>query len=916
MFLLSVLSVAFSFVFLSGSASCRAAGVADHYSLWLSDTSLVVRAETGEMVSMEFPATRPAICADGRNVKYPSVFPNIDLVIYRSPIYKNPIYRNDAGFEYDWRVAPFANASQIEVSFSGARYERIGPDGDLILGLVDGEVRHGRPVAYQEVDGGRRTVAAAFEIAGDGRVRFRLGRYNHSRPLVIDPALSFVTGIGGSGISVGIFRPYFYGDLASGMALDGSGNIYIAGLTYSQDFPLVNSFSLSFSAAPVLADYASCAPSFVAKLSPDGKTILYSTLLTGCSLSPPSIALDTSGNAYVAGSVENANPFVQVGGGTTTPSTDDAFLAKLSANGALAAAIVFGGSGISAATSIALGPDGKLNVTGTTSSTDFPVTPGALAGALSSSQDVFLMKLDPTLLTGNQLSSNAVLYSTYLGQGSSPIVVADATGNAYVAASTTSTAWVATPGVFQSHCWDASREGCADVIVTKVNPSASQFIYTTYLGGSLTDTIGGLAIDGSGDAYLTGTTNSFDFPTTSQNYFQGDAAQTAFAVKLSPDASHLVYGTLLGTGQTTGAAIAVDSSGNTWVGGGTNDTTFPIQSGIQQTLFNAVCFSYFDPSSMVPDGEYYCPQAGYLAELNPSGTALTWATYLGDGSVNSIVLDQSGDLFAAGGQLAMSSAAAAPSKNNSASVVKISLAGTSISNVFVDNAAGFQSGLPAAGGLASMFADIPVTGTVSATELPLPIELAGVTVSVDGIPAPILAVANSANSPHTQVNFQVPFEIGAGDQAHIVEVQYAGQSAFVVPQEAGPGIFTLPSGAGVIQHASDYSLVTDQNPVKPGETLIIYASGLGAVTTPVPTGSAATQADPVTPCNVPTISLGTVLYAGLTPGFPGLYQVNVQLPPYLSAGVTYVSLSTNACWAFPPPQNVATGNLIGLLITN
>ena len=536
---------------------------------------------------------------------------------------------------------------------------------------------------------------------------------------------------------------------------------------------------------------------------------------------------------------------------------------KLDTNGILKAAIAFGGSSENAATSIALGPDGKLYIAGTTTSSDFPVTSGALHKTLSSARDLFLMKLDPALLTGNQMPPNSILYSTYLGPGISPVVAADAAGNAYVAASTTSTAWTATPGVFQSQCWDASRTGCADVIALKVNPTGSQFIYTTYLGGSETETIGGLAVNGSGNVYITGTTNSLDFPTTAGAYItQFDPSytifsQTSFAVELSADASQLIYGTLLTTeGGLSGSAIAVDGSGDAWVGGGTGADLLPVKNGIQQTLFNAIC-GFYTPSGSL-NGAIYCPQAGYLAELNPAGSSLLWATYLGGGNVsaghsggslpstalNSIVFDAAGNILVTGNQLGMTNAAAAPSKTNSASVVKITPAGKSLTNMSVQNAAGFIPGLPAPGGLAALYVEgIPSSGTATAPELPLPTELAGVKVLVDGVSAPIVAVANTATGD-TQVNFQVPFEVASSSpQPHIVEVQFAGQSAFVVPQQTGPGIFLLPDGGGVIQHASDGSLASVQNPVTRGETLIIYASGLGAVSTLIASGMAASEAD-------------------------------------------------------------------------
>lgn len=729
------------------------------------------------------------------------------------------------------------------------------------------------------------------------------------------PALSLATGIGGGGLSVGLLHPSLYTDVASGLALDSNGNIYIAGLAYSPDFPLVNPLPI---VPPAQGPYSPCPSSFVAKLSPDGKAILYSTFLSGCSSSAPAISADASGNVYVAGTVSAGYAIVQVGGGTTTSQTTNAFVMKLDSNGALQAALTIGGSGTNAVSSVALGLDGKLYIAGTTSSSDFPITAGTVQQTLSSGQDVFLLKMDTALLAGNQASAHTVLYSTYLGPGSFAVVAADAAGNAYVAASTTSTAWSATPGVFQPQCWDATREGCADIIALKVNPAGSQFLYTTYLGGSQTDMIGALAIDPSGDAYLTGTTDSFDFPTTPSAYVSAaSVSQSSFAVELSADASHLIYGTLLPSdNQMTGTAIAVDANGDAWIGGWTNSGQLPVQNGIQQSLFNGICFSY-TPSGSFPSGQAYCPQAGYIAELNPSGSALLWATYLGDGPVSSIVLDPSGNLLAAGSQLGITGAVASPSKNNSASVVKISPMGNSLTNISVENAAGFQPGLPASGGIAALYVDgISSNGTTVAPGLPLPTQLAGVSVSVNGIAAPILAVASLSNGK-TQVNFQVPFEV-ASPQPYIVEVQYAGQSAFIVPQQAGPGIFLLPDGGGAIQHASDYSLVTVQNPVARGEILIIYASGLGAVSQPVPSGEAASEPDPIGPnaCNQVTTNAGTVLYAGLAPGFPGLYQVNVQVSQYLPPGVTYINLQSQGCWDLIPPQNAYQGNAVAIYIPN
>ena len=359
----------------------------------------------------------------------------------------------------------------------------------------------------------------------------------------------------------------------------------------------------------------------------------------------------------------------------------------------------------------------------------------------------------------------------------------------------------------------------------------------------------------------------------------------------------------------------------------------PLQLAIQPGLFNVLCGNY-TPSGSSPSSESYCPRAGYLAEMNPGGTSLLYATYLGGGNVsanyvgttppppavNSILTDAAGNITVAGSQLDMRGTAASPSATNSASVVRLAAGAFGLSYGTIESAAGFGGGLPVPGGLAALYVQGPALPATSvAPGLPLPTQLAGFTILVDGVPSPIVAAAPLRNGV-VQVNFQVPYEIpggsaGSGPRPHIVEVQYAGQSIFLTPPQAGPGIFTLPDGSGAIQHASDYSLVTVANPVRRGETLVIYATGLGPVLTPVASGTGAAAADPVAQgCNHIGTNAGTILYAGLTPGFPGLYQVNVQVSQYLPPGVNYFYLDDTACWLFAPPPGSYQGNSVGVYV--
>lgn len=268
----------------------------------------------------------------------------------------------------------------------------------------------------------------------------------------------------------------------------------------------------------------------------------------------------------------------------------------------------------------------------------------------------------------------------------------------------------------------------------------------------------------------------------------------------------------------------------------------------------------------------------------------------------------------------------ASSPTDSVGVVKIAPQGNPLQFGAdgLTNGASFHPGLPAPGGLASLFLHgLSVSGTMIGTGDPLPTELEGVSILVSGFPAPILAVANiPVSNPlgMQQINFQVPFEA----QTNLVEVRYRGLSTFVLPQAVAPGIFTLPDGSGAIQHASDYSLVTASNPAKPGEMIVIYATGLGPVNGTVADGAPAPGPAAVQqPCHPLKVTIGgtpengggasaNILYAGLTPGYVGLYQLNVQVPLSTAAGPTSLYIYWPDCWYIGPPENAGFSNTVTL----
>jgi uncharacterized protein (TIGR03437 family) len=911
-------------------ASARFVAGTSSYSLFLSDTGIGMQFPRGGALSMRIPATRPEAVdllpghsnyyagADRSSwrtgvtqyarIQYRAVFPGIDLIVYGKL----------RQVEYDWIVAPGADPSAIHFSFAGGSRIRIDANGDLVLDTAAGEVRHRKPEIYQTVDGRTRHIDGHFVLAR-GEVRFRVGAYDKRLPLTIDPRLVYSVGFGGTGINVDFPQAHFQlDDTGAGIAVDASGNVYITGTTYSGDFPLVH--STSSNPTDVCTSNCSLQWTFVAKLSPDGSTLLYSTyigsLIRGplyqyLSPLPGGIAINpTTGATYITGETSGQNfPFT---GQATTAGGMDAFVVELDANGSLVNSTLLGGGGDDAGTSIALGADGSLYLAGTTQSNNFPTTADALHTApLTGATNLFLAKLDPSKLTP--------IYSTYLGPGTAPVVRPDSTGNAFVAASTTDTSWPTTSNVTQSQCAGAT---CADVVLLKVHSTGSQLLYATYFGGSGTETLGGLAVDQFGNAYLTGSTSSSDLPTTpgalqaKSNAPPSVPTTAAFVAKFDPTAK-VVYATYLGgTRSDQGYAIAVDSGGNAYVGGQTTSVDFPIANAIQESLYNYICPG-FTLSGTTPYYELYCASAGFLSVLNPSGAALQWSTYLGKGAVWAIALDAAGNVYATGDTIGPVASTLPPSKTATASVLKIAPASAGLQFPWngIGNAASYNPGLPRAGGLATLFVQgLNVSGTVRGTGSPLPTELAGVSILVEGVAAPMLAVADIPGSGVQQINFQVPFEtLDSG----VVEVRYQGVSTFAIPQIVGPGIFLLSDGTPAIQHATDYSLVTPSNPATAGETIIVYLTGLGGVTPAVADGVPATG--PANArfsfCSDNYVSAGTVQYAGLTPGAVGLYQMNIQLPNNLPSGNLSWYVYAPQCFGIPAaPDNVAKSNTVTIPI--
>jgi hypothetical protein len=556
--------------------------------------------------------------ANYEGVEYRGVYPGVDVVFHG----------NQQHLEYDFVVAPGADPHAIALDVEGAKHMRITPRGDVVLGVGQSELELEKPVVYQELEGQRREVAGNFVLSGPRRIGFSLGPYDHSQPLVIDPTLAYSTYLGGSsydwgsGIAVDssdniyvtgwttstnfptanafqstnhgsenafvaklnntgselVYSTYLGGsssDLASGIAVDSSGNAYVVGQTGSTNFPTMN---------PIQAANNGSVNAFVTKLNNTGSALVYSTYLGGSNRGNGDagfgIAVDSSGSAYVTGLANSANfPTVNPIQATNNASDGTAFVAKLnSAGSALVYSTYLGGNTEDCGQGIAVDSSGDAYVTGFTDSTNFP-TVNPLQPTFGGGVDVFVTEINA--------AGSAWVYSTYLGGSGWDLgtgIALDSSDNAYVTGNTASTNFP-TENPIQAY------GGNTDAFVTKLNfnpaTSALTLVYSTYLGGHSADYGTSIVVSSLDYAYVTGYTASTNFPLVSP--FQTNCGgcssyNDAFVAKLNPAGSALVYSSYLGgSNQDYGSGIAIDSSGNAYLTGGTSSTNFPTVDPFQAT---------------------------------------------------------------------------------------------------------------------------------------------------------------------------------------------------------------------------------------------------------------------------------------------------------------------------------------------
>jgi hypothetical protein len=556
-----------------------------------------------------------------KEVQFEHIRPGVNLVYYG----------DQSQLEYDFVLSAGVNPQSLGLSFEGSD-AAIDPQGDLVFTWADGQATFHRPVAYQgdkSSPAKKHFLAASYVLKGHNRVGFAVPDYDPQEPLVIDPSLYYSTYLGGNGGDTGnaialdsincayvtgsttstnfptsgspapyqknygldtdafvtklrydgeaiIYSTYLGGnnyDVGNGIALDPSDDVYVVGSTASADFPTTASVF-----QPTLAGSTNA---FVAKLDPSGTTLLYSSFLGGSDVDYGlAIAVDLYGNAFVTGSTQSTdfptvNPIQSGNNGN-----GDAFVAEidpsLPQNQQLVYSTYLGGSSADSGQGIAVDVGDNAYVVGFTFSTNFP-TYNPYQAANAGSVNAFITKLSA--------GGTSFVFSTYLGgvgDDRAWAVALDSDDNIYVtgsaltacspASSTTTmcnptSTFPTTAGAFQNSATKQSP-GYSDVFVSKLNFLGSALVYSTLLGGSLTDSAAGIAVDTSGNAYVTGYTQSPDFPTADAvqaSYTGGtcgpNPCQDAFVTEVNALGTSLVYSTYLGgSSGNVGSGIALGTN--------------------------------------------------------------------------------------------------------------------------------------------------------------------------------------------------------------------------------------------------------------------------------------------------------------------------------------------------------------------
>ena len=872
-------------------------------------------------------------------VAYAQIYPGVDLVFYG----------NQRQLEYDFVVAPGADSSRIAWRIDGARAS-LDAQGNLALSAPNGPATFKKPMVYQMAGDTKVGVEGAFAIGGN-QIGFRLGSYDHSRALIIDPVLTYASYLAGSGtdhIGQTTGPGVSTAGTSQGIAIDSAGSAYVTGDTFSVDFPITQKAYMGAPPTKTTGVQPGEWPSvFVAKFSPDGSSLVYSTYLGGEGSDYAfGIAVDSGGNAYITGRTNSVEFPVTLGAYQTVcdpaPNNTSAAAGAASCNSANVSAYVtklnptgtgivystfLGGYAYQYAAAIAVDSAGRAYIAGNEEvycsagyvyQGCFPTTAGAVINGTQTvggdPQFAFVAAFDPT---GAHL-----LYSTIFGDRNFKCVngcggdtygtgvAVDANGYFYLVGETKAASLPTTAGVIQPNgvplgstgTYVQSWRGFIAKFTPVTSANGASLAYSTYLGGQTANTgdfISGIAIDSSSNAYVVGSTNSTDFPVTAGAFGAvcgpgGATCAAAHVTKLNPSGSAILWSTFVGDAKSDGSdavfftgPIQLDGNGNIYIMG--------------QVGFG---FPMVNPVEPTPTGG---SQQVLIAELDPAGANLLFSTTIGSDGLHTadpagLAVDPAGNIYLAGNHIGPGLITTPGAFQTTASdslccyhgfLAKIS-AGPTVRSATAGQIMPF-----AAESIVAAYGSDLATGTALAAAIPLPTSLAGASVMVtDSAGTPRLASLFYV-SP-SQINFEIPAGTAAGTATVTFQIQNgANQGATIQIGSVSPGIFQLNGSALV----AAWVLQVISGAQQPLQSVYQFGSG-GVIPFPIDLGPSTEQvylemygtgirnaksvAAKVGGLSVP------VLYAGAAPGFAGEDQVNIGPLPQSLAGKGSVDILLTA----------------------
>jgi hypothetical protein len=548
-----------------------------------------------------------------------------NIATYQSLVYRNlytgidmEFYGTNRQLKYDIIIRPGGDPAGIAFNCEGAESLHVTERGDLSMTFIDDDVLVQRkPLIFQEISGKRMAVPGRFKILQKGSnlsYGFEVASYDKRHPLVIDPVITSSTYLGGSSW-----------DKAQDVTMDGAGNIYIVGWTESFDFPLRNPIQKTHKGK----EFVYITDIFITKMNPEGNKLIYSTFLGGSIYKQKnaadfakSIAVDWSGNCYITGYTNSEDFPTKEAFQPKLAGGYDAFVAKINASGsALDYATFLGGKGDDYGHGIAVDKSGNAFVTGYTTSKDFPDRNDPKQSPVDQF-DVYIVKLN---ITGSALD-----YATFLGGSGNDYsrdLAVDAEGRAYVTGYTNSPDFP-TRNALQPK----PAGGRSNAFAVRLKATGGGLDYATYLGGSKDDYASAIAVNSSNHAYITGKTNSDDFPT--ERALQKSKAENydAFVVQIKSSGRSLNFSTYLGGNSVDdGQGIDVDSSGNTYVTGHTRSTDFPTKDSFQNRNAGGL--------------------DAFVTKINATGEILDYSTYIGGNGTDfglGIVADDADNAYVTG----------------------------------------------------------------------------------------------------------------------------------------------------------------------------------------------------------------------------------------------------------------------------